>query len=187
MKLENYIHVENDAISTEFCDEIIREYERSDDWVPGTINDYHVTDYRKCEAVYLSSDDVIEKKYEIRKNIDDKIFTIVNKSLEKYMRKYNALGYINVEGDSGYILLRYKTGDYVHEHVDTSAAQHRTLSCSIILNDDYDGGEITFFDDKVRPFLKKGDMLIFPSGFTYPHQVLPVTSGTRYAVITWIR
>ena len=56
MKLENYIHVENDAISTEFCDEIIREYERSDDWVPGTINDYHVTDYRKCEAVYLSSD-----------------------------------------------------------------------------------------------------------------------------------
>ena len=48
MKLENYIHVENDAISTEFCDEIIREYERSDDWVPGTINDYHVTDYRKC-------------------------------------------------------------------------------------------------------------------------------------------
>ena len=42
MKLENYIHVENDAIPTEFCDEIIREYENSDDWVPGTVNDYNI-------------------------------------------------------------------------------------------------------------------------------------------------
>ena len=103
------------------------------------------------------------------------------------MKKYNALGYINVEGDTGYILLKYKIGDYVREHVDTYAGEHRTLSCSIILNDDYEGGEISFFNDKARPFLKKGDMLIFPSGFTYPHQVLPVTSGTRYAVITWIK
>ena len=187
MKLENYIHVENDAIPTEFCDEIIREYENSDDWVPGTVNDYNIAQSRKCEAVYLSTDPVIEKNQEVRKNIDDRLFRVVNDSLEKYMKKYNALGYINVEGDSGYILLRYKTGDYVREHVDTSAAQHRTLSCSIILNDDYEGGEIAFFNGKVRPFLKKGDMLIFPSGFTYPHQVLPVTSGTRYAIITWIK
>ena len=187
MKLENYIHVENDAIPTEFCDEIIREYENSDDWVPGTVNDYNIAQSRKCEAVYLSTDPVIEKNQEVRKNIDDRLFRIVNDSLEKYMKKYNALGYINVEGDIGYILLKYKTDDYVREHVDTYAGEHRTLSCSIILNDDYEGGEITFFNDKVRPFLKKGDMLIFPSGFTYPHQVLPVTSGTRYAVITWIK
>ena len=187
MKLENYINVENDAIPTEFCDEIIREYENSDDWVPGTVNDYNIAQSRKCEAVYLSTDPVIEKNQEVRKNIDDRLFRIVNDSLEKYMKKYNALGYINVEGDTGYILLKYKTDDYVREHVDTYAGEHRTLSCSIILNDDYEGGEITFFNDKVRPFLKKGDMLIFPSGFTYPHQVLPVTSGTRYAVITWIK
>ena len=37
MKLENYIHVENNAISTDFCDEIIKEYDEPDDWKPGTI------------------------------------------------------------------------------------------------------------------------------------------------------
>ena len=30
------------------------------------------------------------------------------------------------------------TGDYVKKHVDTSSDQHRTLSCSLILNDDYE-------------------------------------------------
>ena len=85
------------------------------------------------------------------------------------------------------MLLRYKTGDYVKKHVDTSSDQHRTLSCSLILNDNYEGGELTFFDGKYKLNPKKGDIVIFPSSFTYPHQVLPVTSGTRYAVITWIR
>ena len=52
---------------------------------------------------------------------------------------------------------------------------------------DSQGGEISFFDGEVKPNLKKGDLLIFPSSFTYPHEVLPVKSGTRYSIITWIR
>ena len=185
MKLENYIHVENDAISTDFCDEIIKEYEKSENWVPGTVNDYEIAQSRKCEAIYLSSDEVI-KDSDIRKNIDHKLFNIINNSLEKYIKKYGA-GYINIKGDTGYILLKYKPGDYVREHVDTWSGELRTLSCSLILNDDYEGGEIAFFDGKIKPFLKKGDLCIFPSSFTYPHQVTPVESGTRYAIITWIR
>ena len=106
---------------------------------------------------------------------------------KKYLKKYDSLGYVQIKEDTGYMLLRYKTGDYVKKHVDTSSDQHRTLSCSLILNDDYEGGEITFLDGEIKPNLKKGDLLIFPSSFTYPHQVLPVTSGTRYSIITWIR
>ena len=184
MKLEHFIHIENEAISSDFCDEIVREYENSDDWVPGTVNDYNIAQSRKCEAVYLSTDPVIEKNQEVRKNIDDRLFRVVNDSLEKYMKNCNALDYINVKGDTGYILLKYNTGDYVREHVDTWAAENRTLSCSMILNDEYDGGELAFFDGKYKLNPKKGDIVIFPSSFTYPHQVLPVTSGTRYAVIT---
>ena len=89
--------------------------------------------------------------------------------------------------DTGYILLKYNTGDYVREHVDTWSGENRTLSCSMILNNDYEGGELAFFDGQYKLNPKKGDIVIFPSSFTYPHQVLPVTSGTRYAIITWIR
>ena len=33
--------------------------------------------------------------------------------------------------------------------------------------------------------LKKGDILIFPSVFLFPHEVKPITSGTRYSFVTW--
>ena len=187
MNLEHLIHVENNVISDDFCKQIIEEYDEPDDWKPGTINDYEVNEYRKCEVVYLSQDETLERNLKTRKKIDQKLYKIINDLLEKYLKKYDSLGYVQIKEDTGYMLLRYKTGDYVKKHVDTSSDQHRTLSCSLILNDDYQGGEISFFDGEVKPNLKKGDLLIFPSSFTYPHQVLPVTSGTRYSIITWIR
>ena len=187
MRLEDFIHVEKNAISDELCKLIIDEYDDPDDWKPGTINDYEINEYRKCEVVYLSQDETIKRNLKTRKKIDERLFNIITNNLQKYLEKYNSLGYIQVTQDTGYMLLRYKTGDYVKNHVDTSSDQHRTLSCSLILNDDYEGGEISFLDDKVKPHLKKGDLVIFPSSFTYPHQVLPITSGTRYSIITWIR
>ena len=34
--------------------------------------------------------------------------------------------------------------------------------------------------------LTKGDIIVFPSNFMYPHKVEPVTKGTRYSYISWI-
>ena len=187
MNLEDFIHIENNAISNDFCKQIIEEYDDPDDWKPGTINDYEVNDYRKCEVVYLSQEETLEKNLKTRKRIDERLFSIITIHLKKYLKKYDSLGYIQIKEDTGYMLLRYKTGDYVKKHVDTSSDQHRTLSCSLILNDDYEGGEISFFDGEIKPNLKKGDLIIFPSSFTYPHQVLPIKNGIRYSIITWIR
>ena len=55
------------------------------------------------------------------------------------------------------------------------------------LNDDYEGGEFAFFDRQLKYKLNKGDVLMFPSTFMYPHEVMPVTQGTRYSIITWFR
>ena len=33
--------------------------------------------------------------------------------------------------------------------------------------------------------LKKGDILLFPSTFLYPHRVEQVKKGTRYSFVTW--
>ena len=40
-----------------------------------------------------------------------------------------------------------------------------------------------FEDEEIK--LKKGDMLIFPANFLYPHQVNAVKKGTRYSWISW--
>ena len=83
--------------------------------------------------------------------------------------------------------IKYKTGDFVTEHIDTSGGESRILSCSLLLNDDYKGGELAFFNKRYKHKGSKGDLVIFPSSFTYPHEVLPVKSGTRYSIVTWIR
>ena len=52
------------------------------------------------------------------------------------------------------------------------------------LNEDYKGGEFVMWGD-TEIKLKKGDMLIFPSNFLYPHKVNPVKKGKRYSFVSW--
>jgi PKHD-type hydroxylase len=66
----------------------------------------------------------------------------------------------------------------------------RKISCSIILNDDYEGGELGFrwFENeeeaKIKYIKPKAlDCIFFPSCLS--HKVAPVTKGTRYSVVRW--
>lgn len=52
------------------------------------------------------------------------------------------------------------------------------------LNDDYEGGELIFFEDK-KITLKAGDVMVFPSNFLYPHKVNTITKGIRYSFVCW--
>ena len=89
MRLEDFIHVEKNAISDEFCKQIIEEYDDTDDWKPGTINDYEINEYRKCEVVYLSQDEALERNLKTRKKIDEKLFNIITNNLQKYLNELN--------------------------------------------------------------------------------------------------
>ena len=33
---------------------------------------------------------------------------------------------------------------------------------------------------------KKGDLVIFPSSFLYPHEICKVTKGSRYSYVSWV-
>lgn len=77
-------------------------------------------------------------------------------------------------------------------HIDIGAegpSLHRKISCSVILNDDYEGGELQFNGGnenndcpKVSP--PKGSIVIFPSFVR--HSVRPVTKGERHAIVLWL-
>ena len=186
MEIKDYIHVVNNGISFDLCDDILKEYVPTYEWKSGTIgeNDLY-EEIRKCDSIFISKDEVIELNESIRKDLDDRIFQTVTKGVDEYLNKFLEFP-SNMSRDSGYSLLRYKSGDYIGQHIDASARSPRELSCSLILNDNYEGGEFAFFDKKLKFDLKKGDIIIFPSNFMFPHEVLPITSGVRYAIITWI-
>jgi predicted 2-oxoglutarate/Fe(II)-dependent dioxygenase YbiX len=52
-----------------------------------------------------------------------------------------------------------------------------------VFNDNYEGGEFMLCDEEIK--LKQGDAVQFPSVFLYPHEVKPVTKGTRYSWVLW--
>jgi predicted 2-oxoglutarate/Fe(II)-dependent dioxygenase YbiX len=56
----------------------------------------------------------------------------------------------------------------------------------LYLNDDYSGGELEFRNFQLKISPKKGMLLLFPSNFAYAHIAHPVTSGTKYAFVTWL-
>jgi len=86
---------------------------------------------------------------------------------------------------TNYVLVKYREGQFYKQHVDSFPDKPRLLTISIALNDDFEGGEWAWFDRGVTKRFKCGDAVLFPSNFMFPHEILPVTKGTRYALITW--
>jgi predicted 2-oxoglutarate/Fe(II)-dependent dioxygenase YbiX len=85
-----------------------------------------------------------------------------------------------------YQALKYQTGTEYKAHYDGNTTSGRFLSAITYLNDDYNGGELEFpnFGVKIKP--REGDLVLFPSNYAYAHIAHPVTSGTKYAIVTWI-
>ena len=103
--------------------------------------------------------------------------------LTNYLNFYG----IEIKEYDSYQILKYGVGQKFDKHTDDHWRFPRRVSLTYYANDAYEGGEIEFdqFNVKIKP--EKGTLLLFPSTFVYSHKVYPVTSGTRYAVVQWMR
>ena len=183
-ELKDYILVLEDIVPEELCDSILNEYENSNEWSDAAVGNAEDInkEIRNCTIIGMSLNEVIEKNKNLRKILDDKIFECTKKAIEKYNNKFKRT---SISKDSGYQLLKYEKGGFYTEHVDSFTKIPRSISCSFTLNDDFKGGQFSFFNNKVIYSLKKGSAIMFPSNFLYPHSVLPVINGTRYSIVTW--
>lgn len=144
-----------------------------------------LADVRDCAMVPLSRRDGHRGRPE-RMAIDRQLHKVAGDALEAYAEVYPKLLEC-VKEDGGYELLRYTERGHYLEHVDVFSDAPRTLSCSMALNDDFEGGEWVFFGGTVRFRVPAGAAVMFPSNFMFPHGIDKVTKGTRYSVITWFR
>jgi Rps23 Pro-64 3,4-dihydroxylase Tpa1-like proline 4-hydroxylase len=111
-----------------------------------------------------------------------------NNKLRQFQKDANILDYDYREIFDIEILKYENTGFYTW-HVDHFANIPRTMSCILLLNNDYEGGNLCFrnpdgsgeWEVEVKP----NRMIIWPSNFLYPHTVKPVTKGKRYSVVAW--
>ncbi len=182
-KLEDYIITVSNVVPHDLCDRIIKEYKNCSEWNQTSVGNGTIdSNIRNCDVVFMSSENVINNNYTIRKQIDEELFQCASNALNEYR---NIFPNARLEIDTGYDLLRYAAGQFYIQHTDASMSHPRAVSCSFILNDDYEGGEFAFFDREIIINCGKGEVLMFPSNFMYPHEIMPVLSGTRYSIITW--
>jgi len=181
--INDYIVTFDGVITDALCDAILEEFSDETEWQKTILGDGQINDkVRTAETVIISYPQVIDKNPKVRAKLDKYVFASAGFAIKKYNEKFPlAL----IEEDSGYELLRYKENQFYIQHTDSFKDRPRAVSCSFALNDDYEGGEFAFFDRELVYKLKKGSCIMFPSNFMYPHEIMPVISGTRYSIITW--
>ena len=180
--IKDYILVVQNVVSLELCDAVLTEYKESSCWVEATIGSGLDLQARNCQTIGLSFDSVINVNKEVRQKLDQELFGCASSAITAYR---NVFKNCTIEADSGYDLLKYDVVCFYKPHVDSFKDHPRAVSCSFVLNDDYEGGEFAFFDRGLTYKIEKGSCIMFPSNFMYPHEVTPVTSGTRYSIVTW--
>ena len=114
------------------------------------------------------------------------LYHFFKKNLDQYAKIAPTLEYKQINNIE---ILKYQETGFYTWHVDHFDQCPRTISCILLLNNDYEGGNLCFKNpdgsEEWEVEVKPNRMIIWPSNFLYPHTVKPVTKGTRYSVVAW--
>jgi predicted 2-oxoglutarate/Fe(II)-dependent dioxygenase YbiX len=75
--------------------------------------------------------------------------------------------------------------DHISDLFDGTRKGIPILTAVGLLNDNFEGGDFVMFQNE-KYELTKGDIILFPANFVYPHLVDTVTSGIRYSYASWV-
>lgn len=193
-KIDPYICVFEQALTPDFCDEIIKVYhEHKDLQHPGVTIGGESLLTKKTIDLSITGSNIAEL---------DEIDAILNKNIDNFFRKYrcdiyksqNQADYVKfaTTHDTGYQLQRYikNEGFYTIHTDDQSIIMLDTINSRLAtfiwyLNDVDEGGETVFVKKcKIKP--TKGSLLIFPATWTYHHCGMVPESNDKYIITGWL-
>ena len=184
--LKELIHVEKSIIPLSLCDKIVedietREWEKHQ-WY-NNVTDFHYSEETRELDVQPST-----------KELQNELTPVVIGAGDLYTSEYVYPG-TNTENIistfSSIRFNRYSKGqimrqhhDHIHSLFDGKYKGIPVLSYILNFNDDYEGADLFFWEDHVVE-LGKGDIVMFPSCFLFPHGVTKATKGRRYSGVCW--
>ena len=187
--IEHYIFHKEHFLDEEYCKNCIKELDKNT-WRKHEWNRYYTDSYssNQNEPDIIRSGSFSDEVAEINNFIIDEL----QKVILEYVQSLKFNWFRGWEEYSQLKFMRYYPDqimknhcDHIHDLFDGQKKGIPILSVVGVLNDDYEGGKLIMFEDK-KIDTKKGDLLIFPSNFLYPHEITPVTKGVRYSYISWM-
>ena len=156
-------------------------------WMPAYVGYQKLMpNYRDCvDFKYKKTDldsDKSEESLQLQSLWQD-VYDAQVAAVDDYRRDYNLM---NLKYWEAFNFIKYGPGQHFKEHQDHGYSYNCTVSLVAYINDDYDGGELYFRLQNLNIKPKAGDLYVFPSNFMYPHQAMPVHSGTKYSIVTML-
>jgi predicted 2-oxoglutarate/Fe(II)-dependent dioxygenase YbiX len=137
------------------------------------------------------------KMVEMNEEVFNNIFELYKDLVKNVINPYYNFEILDSEIPQ---ILCYEPGGHYKPHVDAESlwkepdgsvvwrkSTDRDLSTVLYLNDDFEGGDFVFPDFRIRVKPEPGLLIAFPSTHHYLHSVEPVTKGTRYSIVSWMR
>jgi predicted 2-oxoglutarate/Fe(II)-dependent dioxygenase YbiX len=189
--IEHYILHKENFLDKKYCNDCIKELDK---------NTWEKHDWHNPKTDSMDKPSGNNEPENIRQGLFSdkvaKINTFIIQELHsivlEYIQSFKFNWFNEWNGYSSLKFIRYSPDqrmqnhcDHIYSLFDGKRKGIPVLSIIGILNDDYDGGELIMLEDK-KIDTKKGDLLMFPSNFLYPHEITPVTKGVRYSYTSWV-
>lgn len=145
-----------------------------------------IPEYRDCYDFKYKKTDIQHDKSEASLKLQqlwDEVHFRQLQAVKYYCRVHN-IGELRYWEAMNYV--KYGPGQHFQEHSDNGFSYNCVVSLVAYPNDDYEGGELYFRLQNLNIKPKAGDLFVFPSNFMYPHRAMPVTSGTKYSIVTML-
>lgn len=145
-----------------------------------------IPEYRDCYDFKYKKTDIQHDKSEASIKLQQLWDEVYFRQLQavKYYCKVHNIGELRYWEAMNYV--KYGPGQHFQEHSDNGFSYNCVVSLVAYPNDDYEGGELFFRLQNLNIKPKAGDLFVFPSNFMYPHRAMPVTSGTKYSIVTML-
>ena len=186
-QLKELIHVEKGIIPANLCDHIIQDTEKRE-WRPHTWYN-NVTNTNTSEATMeLDVQGITPELQQLLTPIMIQAGTAYNQKYaylrcertQQIMNKFSTIRFNRYK--PGQIMRQHH--DHIHSLFDGNEKGIPVLSFVLNLNDNYRGADLYFWQDHVVP-LGKGDIIMWPSLFLFPHGVTEARDGMRYSAVSW--
>ena len=182
INLKDFIFTVDDILTDDECDFIIDEFGKNKIYKENSIESN--SSERRESTVDITS---------LLPNTEafDLVHNKTNYLIQEYSQYIKELDFMwleqmmsNLTYSHNYRLMKYSEGQSIHDHID--AWEPVFGSCTLSLNDGYEGGLFRFFKGKHKVRTKKKQGMIFPAATYFVHGVAPITEGIRWSINSFL-
>tara|TARA_Y100001960_G_scaffold169139_1_gene177574 strand:+ start:264 stop:854 length:591 start_codon:yes stop_codon:yes gene_type:complete len=180
------IHIEKGIIPEDLCDYIVEDIETRE-WTPHTWYNPSTETSQSEKTKELDVQPTTVDLLNLLTPLMIKAGAVYNKKYSwggyncaQMMKKFSTIRFNRYTSDQ----IMRQHYDHIHSIFDGKLKGIPVLSFILNLNDDYEGADLYFWDEHIVP-LGKGDIIMFPSLFLFPHGVTEATKGKRYSAVAW--